>query len=149
MLSRLNSPMSRELKVLVVEDDFTSRLVLQKLLSKYGQVHIAVNGNEAVEAVRMATQEGVPYDLICMDIRLPEMDGTEAVRQIRDLERREEIHSTDAVRIFMTTIVRDIKVLNSSFKALCDAYLFKPIDGDQLEDQMQAFGLIEAVPQKS
>ena len=133
----------RPLKVLVVEDDFSSRLVLQGLLSKYGECHIAVNGREAVEAFRAARESGRNYDLICMDIRLPEMDGREALEQIRAIEG---IHCgyADRVRVFMTTAIRDIKTVVASFKAICDAYLIKPIDGANLEEHLRSFRLIDA-----
>ena len=70
------------LRILLAEDDFTSRLLLQTFLSRYGECHIAVNGREAVAAFRLALEQGQRYDLICMDIMMPEMDGGEAVREI-------------------------------------------------------------------
>lgn len=130
------------LKVLVVEDDFTSRVMLQGLLQRYGETHIAINGREAVEAFRAARLAGQNYDLVCMDIRMPEVDGNEAVRQIRAMEEQDKVYSAQGVHIFMTTGVRDMKTVTRSFKALCDAYLFKPIDGAQLEQNLRAFGMI-------
>ena len=70
------------MKTLIVEDDFTSRAVLQTFLSRYGECHIAVNGWEAVEAFRIALESGPRYDLICMDIMMPGMDGREAVQDM-------------------------------------------------------------------
>jgi two-component system, chemotaxis family, chemotaxis protein CheY len=46
------------MKTLIVEDDFTARLVLQRFLSRYGDCDIAVNGQEAVEAFRMTSEAG-------------------------------------------------------------------------------------------
>ena len=74
------------MRTLIVEDDFTSRLLLQSLLAQYGECHIAVNGREAVEAFRSARESGQVYNLICMDIMMPEMDGQTAVNNIRALE---------------------------------------------------------------
>jgi two-component system chemotaxis response regulator CheY len=129
------------LRVLMAEDDFTSRVVLQGLLSRYGECHIAVNGKEAVEAFQAARQAGQAYDLICMDINMPEMDGQEAVKEIRAIEGADRVHKSSGVRIFMTTGIQDIKTVVASFKALCDAYLFKPIDGAKLEEHLYDFGL--------
>jgi two-component system chemotaxis response regulator CheY len=133
------------LRALVVEDELTSRLILQDLLSKYGVCHVAVNGAEAVDAFRCSLLSGQRYDLICMDIRMPVMDGTEAVRHIRWLEEQRGIYSSDGVKIFMTTSIRDVRTVTRAFKELCDGYLFKPIDGAELKETLADFRLISAV----
>jgi len=130
------------LRALLVEDDFTSRLLLQTFLSRYGDCHIAVNGQEAVAAFREAMARGQRYDMICMDIMMPEMDGGEAVRQIRAMEEAKGILSTAGAKIFMTTAVNDIKEVAHSFHDLCDAYLLKPIDLGQLIRHMKAYDLV-------
>jgi two-component system, chemotaxis family, chemotaxis protein CheY len=130
------------LRVLLVEDDFVCRLLLQSFLSRYGECHIAVNGREAVEAFRSASERGDRYDLICMDIMMPEMDGREAVRQIRALEEARGILSSSGARIIMTTAVTNIKEVVQCFGELCDAYLMKPIDLAQLLGHMKSYQLI-------
>jgi two-component system, chemotaxis family, chemotaxis protein CheY len=81
-----------------VEDDFATRLLLQTFLSRYGECHIAVNGREALEAFGSALERGEGYDLIFMDIMMPEMDGREALRQVRAAEAAHGISSTSAPR---------------------------------------------------
>src|ERR1700728_2913498 len=120
------------MRTLIVEDDFTCRLLLQSFLSQYGECHIATNGKEAVAAFCAADEKGERYDLICMDIMMPEMDGQTAVRQIRALEEGRGTLSTHGVKIIMTTALDDVKNVVQSFKLLCDAYLFKPIDTGKL-----------------
>ena len=71
------------MKILIAEDDFTSRLLLLTLLKNYGPLDIAVNGKEAVEAARVALEAGKPYDLICLDIMMPEMDGLTLAREVK------------------------------------------------------------------
>jgi chemotaxis protein histidine kinase CheA len=129
------------LRVLLAEDDFTSRLLLQTFLCGYGECHIAVNGKEAVEAFRSASERGQRYDLICMDIMMPVMDGREAVRHVRALERSHGILSA-GVKIIMTTTVHDIKEVIRCFQELCDAYLMKPIDLAELLSQMKSYKLV-------
>jgi two-component system, chemotaxis family, chemotaxis protein CheY len=131
------------MKTLIAEDDFTSRLVLQTFLSRYGDCHIAVNGREAVEAFRSALEQGQAYDLVCMDIMMPEMDGREAVRQLRALEEERAILSTSGVKIIMTTAVNDIKEVARCFEELCDAYLVKPINLSELLTQMRSYHLVQ------
>ena len=131
-----------EMRTLIVEDDFTSRLLLQSLLSRYGECHIAVNGREAVDAFRRAWESGQPYDLICMDIMMPEMDGQSAVREIRACEEARGMLSTQGVKIIMTTALDDVKNVVESFKLLCDAYVFKPIDTGNLLDHLRFLRLI-------
>lgn len=130
------------MKTLIVEDDFTSRLFMQTFLSRYGECHIAVNGKEAVEAFRIAIDDGSPYDLICMDIKMPEMDGQEAVKQVRALEEARGVLSNHGVKIVMTTAVTDIKEVMQSFRELCDGYLFKPIDTAKLMSELKSFQLV-------
>jgi two-component system chemotaxis response regulator CheY len=127
---------------LIVEDDFTSRLLLQAFLSRYGECHIAVNGKEALAAFRAAQESGQRYDLICMDIMMPEMDGQTAVKEIRALEEAGGTLSTQGVKIIMTTALDDVKNVVQSFKSLCDAYLFKPIDTGKLDAHLRELDLV-------
>ena len=134
---------ARIVRVLLVEDDFVSRLMLQTFHSRYGECHIAVNGKEAVEAFRIALERGEKYDMVCMDIMMPEMDGREAVRQVRALEEAHGILSTSGAKIVMTTAVEDIKEVIQCFQQLCDAYLMKPIDLGQLLSLMKCYQLVQ------
>ena len=130
------------MKTLIVEDDFTSRLLMQELLQSFGMAHIAVNGREAVEAVQIALQAGQPYNLICLDIMMPVMDGQQALKEIRKLEEARNIFSTDGAKILMTTALDDIQNKITAFSGLCDGYLNKPIHKDQLLAELRELKLI-------
>ncbi len=116
--------------------------MLQGILLPYGDSHVAVNGREAVDAFGAVFKTGRRYDLICMDVHMPEMDGTEALRQIRLIEEREGVLSTSGVKIFMTTALGDLKTVSSSYRSLCDAYLLKPISASQLKQHLIDFKLL-------
>lgn len=131
------------MKTLIVEDNFTSRLVLQKMLQGYGECHVAIHGKEAVQAFQEALEGAEPYDLVCLDIMMPEMDGQEALRQIRALEAAQGTTSSQGAKIVMTTALRDSKNLFSAFANLCDGYLVKPIDKVKLLDQLRNLKLIQ------
>ena len=130
------------MRTLIVEDDFTCRLLLQSFLSNYGDCHIAVNGREAVTAFSAAQKNGQGYDLICMDIMMPEVDGHTAVKEIRAIEEARGILSSNGVKIIMTTALDDVKNVVQSFQSLCDAYLFKPIDTGKLLGHIRDLHLV-------
>jgi two-component system chemotaxis response regulator CheY len=131
------------LRILLVEDDFSSRILLQAFLSRHGECHVAVNGKEAVEAFRAATESGHRYDLVCMDLVMPEMDGRQAVREMRAIEEARRVRSTAGAKIVMTTAVDDIKEVSRCFEELCDAYLTKPLDLGKLQNQMKAWEFVK------
>lgn len=130
------------MKTLIVEDEYSSRLFLEEALKRYGTVDVAVNGKESVEAVRDALLAGAPYDLVCMDIMMPELDGNEAVKQIRALEAKTGRVSSEGARILMTTALGDMKNLMAAFGNLCDGYLTKPIKLESLQKELASLGLI-------
>lgn len=131
------------MKTLIVEDDFTSRLLLQELLKSHGPYHIAVNGKEAIEAVRVALETDEPYDLICLDIMMPQMDGQQALKEIRFLEEDRGINSSNGAKIIMTTALGDVKNASAAYLNLCDAYLTKPIQKAKLLEELRQLGMIQ------
>ncbi|PID38111.1 MAG: response regulator [Proteobacteria bacterium] len=130
---------------LIAEDDFTSRLLLEQLLRPYGEVHLAENGEAAVEATRAALATEQHFDLICLDIMMPLMDGQQALVQIRELEYRAGLLNSQAARVLMTTALSDHKNVMRAFREQCDGYLTKPIDKRALLEQLDKLGLAEGV----
>lgn len=131
------------MKILIVEDDLTSRMLLLEFLRNFGQAHVAINGEEAAEAVRISLEQEDPYDLICLDIMMPKVDGHEALKRIRNMEESKGILSTKGAKIVMTTALADLKNVTESYKNLCDGYLTKPIDGKSLIKELKKLGLLE------
>lgn len=122
------------MKILIVEDDFTCRTALQSMLTPYGDVHIAANGNEAIGALTEALDSDSPYELICLDIMMPDLDGQEVLKSFRYAEEKKGILLGHGAKIIMTTALKDGKNVLGAFQEQCDAYLVKPIDkGDLLK----------------
>lgn len=130
------------MKSLIVEDDFTSRNLMQIYLADMGPCHVAVNGREAVEAVAKSLNERQPYDLICLDIMMPEMDGIEALAAIRELEKEKGVEGLDGVKIIMTTAKGQSEDIFDAFNTGCEAYLIKPVRKPELIAEIQKLGLI-------
>jgi two-component system, chemotaxis family, chemotaxis protein CheY len=127
-------------KTLIVEDELTSRVMLRELLKRYGALHTAMNGKEAVTRVQEAIQAGEPYELICLDIMMPEMNGQEALKKIRSLE--EQARLAKRARVIMTTAHADRDNVLEAIQSQCDYFLVKPIDGRVLIEELRRFGLI-------
>lgn len=132
--------MGPQMKTLIVEDDFISRMLIQKMLEDYGPSHVVVNGKEAVAAVQMAFDEIDPYDLICLDIMMPEMDGLQALKEIRAMEKSRSIKHR--VKVIITTALADPDYVAEALQCCCDYYLAKPVYKLNLQDALRRVGLL-------
>ena len=131
------------MRVLIAEDDFTSRKYMLRFLSKYGECDITVDGAEAVEAFTMGLEANERYDLVCLDIMMPEMDGYQALKKIREIEKEHSIPEDKAVKIIMTTALSEGRNVTKAFNLGCTAYAGKPIDQDKFESVLRKFELIK------
>ena len=125
------------MRFLVVDDDFTSRRLLQLILSSYGECNIAIDGEEAVDATRHALEEGEPFALICLDIMMPKINGHDALCAIREMERERGIEGEDKVKVLMTTVLDDSKNKQRAFDAGCEGYIVKPISQEEIIQKLQ------------
>lgn len=131
------------MKTLIAEDDFISRFVLQKMLLEYGPCDVAVNGKEAVDAFTWALNEGNPYSLICLDIMMPEMDGNEALKIIRQKEKENGILPSNEASIIMITALDTPKdVIEAYYKGGCTSYFVKPINKLKIIEELKDLNLI-------
>lgn len=116
-------------RILVIEDDFGSRVMMQRLLTEYGDVDAVVDGQEAVDAFSLALDEGRRYDLLLLDIMMPKMDGQEALKRIRKVEKDHGIPPAEESIIIMTTALDDpSNVIEAYHKGGATSYIVKPID---------------------
>ncbi len=131
------------MKSLIVEDDFTARKLMQVYLSDFGESFIAVNGKEAVEVVRDAIEKNEPFDLISMDFIMPEMDGIEAVKIIRQIEKENGIEGLSGVKIIMVTAKELPKDISDAFNTGCGSCLLKPVRKPALMKKIEKLGLLQ------
>ena len=130
------------MKILLAEDDFATRKFMLSFLSKYGECDVTVDGMEAVDAYLMALEDGEPYELVCLDIMMPVMDGYQALVGIRNLEKERDIPQVKAVKVIMTTALNDESNVKMAFELGCTVYSGKPIDQERFEQAMKKLGLI-------
>lgn len=129
------------MKILIAEDEFIGQRLLKEMLKPVGTCHVAGNGREAVEAVQSCI--GTEYfDLICLDIMMPEMDGQQALKKIRAIENEKNVEKR--AKIVMTTALDESNHITEAFlEGGCDGYLLKPIQKGLLMDKIRKFGLID------
>lgn len=130
------------MKILLAEDDFATRKFMVNFLSKYGECDVTVDGMEAVDAFMMALEDDEPYDLVCLDVMMPVMDGYQSLAGIRNLEKERKIPEDKAAKVIMTTQLNDEKNVKIAFDLGCTIYSGKPIDKDRFEQALKKLELI-------
>jgi len=131
------------MKTLIAEDDFLARSLLSVLLSEFGPCHVAVNGQEALDAIARAFAEGEPYDLVCLDIVMPVMGGQEMLQELRKMEEARNIVGFSRTKVIMVTAADDSKNIMQAFRqGQCEAYLTKPLERNKLLKYIKDLGLI-------
>lgn len=131
------------MRILIAEDDRISRSFLQKFMQSYGEVDMAVDGMEAVDLYMDSIKQNNRYDLLCLDIMMPKVDGLKVLKVIRQFEKQHGISQENHLKIIMMTALADVGYVDEAFRQGCDAYASKPVDTDKVEEVMRNLGLIE------
>lgn len=130
------------MRFLVVDDDFETRRLVQKLLKPFGDVDVATDGEEAVDAFSRALKEGEPYALITMDILMPNIDGQQALREIRQIEKEKGIAQDSQTRVIMISGLDDSEQLHDAFfLGEATSYIIKPINHTVLLQEIAKLGV--------
>lgn len=125
---------ARGLSVLVAEDNEINALLMRSLLTRLGHhAVITTNGEAALESWLAAKSAGAPYDLILMDIQMPQLDGIETTKRIRTREAGQPGRPTPILALTANTLVED---RYACFEAGMDGFLVKPLDRDKLVDAL-------------
>ena len=125
----MTSPVTNNLKVLVVDDDEMNRRMMQLILTREGHdVELASDGFEACESAKAQH-----FDIILMDLQMPEMDGMETSRRIRALEKEE---GRQSYIVALTASFLPEKG-NELFEAGIDNYIAKPFDVEHLRQMLE------------
>src|SRR5450631_4040734 len=125
---------ARGLSILVAEDNEINALLMRSLLTRLGhRAVITTNGEEALESWLSARSAGTPFDLVLMDIQMPELDGIETTRRIRAREAGQPGVKTPILALTANTLAED---RDACFEAGMDGFLIKPLDRDKLAEAL-------------
>ncbi|HXX65186.1 MAG TPA: response regulator [Bacteroidota bacterium] len=130
------------MRILIVEDDPVCRLFLTKCLQHVGETETAADGQLGLQAIYAAFKDGRLFDLICLDIMMPKLDGQSLLRVIRAMETEKGIAPGAAAKVIMTTALNDRENVVEAIPR-CDAYLTKPIDRGDLMFYIKKFGFLD------
>ena len=132
------------MRCLVVDDDSFGRELLASFLTEYAEtVDTAQDGAEAVRLFQQALQEGRPYHFICLDILMPVLNGQEALKQMRALERDAGGGNNQEAIIIMTTALNSHEEIQKAiWQGDCNNYLVKPISQADLLALLNKYKLI-------
>lgn len=129
------------MRSLIVDDDLVSRRVLLEILKPYGECDQAETGREAIAAFTAALDQK-PFDLVLLDIQMPDIDGQETLAAIRAIEARRGVPPQLGVKIIMATVNTDKTSIFTAFRNQCEAYLIKPVTSEAVMVNLEQFGLV-------
>jgi two-component system chemotaxis response regulator CheY len=131
------------MKILIVEDESVSREKIHHIMKNFGKCTVAEGGSAGLRLFKEALQEGEPFDLVTLDISMPDIDGKNVLRQIRKAENSINSENYKKTKVIMLTGHADKENIQGSLKAGCDDYLLKPFDKQLVEEKLKNLDLIK------
>ncbi len=103
-----------------------------------------VNGSEAIQVFKLARDDAMPYNLICMDIMMPDIDGHKALKKIREIEKDLGLTEKERVKVIMVSALDDPKNVVKSYQhGGAESYIVKPIKKEKLLEEVRKLSLIQ------
>lgn len=128
-------------RCLIVDDDELGRELVAQNLPGVNCV-MAANGQEAVAKFSAALAAGEPFNLVMLDIMMPEMNGHEAGKAIRRVEKEHGVPLPEQAKVIMLTARNTPQdVMDSMMSAKSGAYLVKPLEPAKLKESLSKLGL--------
>jgi len=139
----------KSLKTLVVEDVHFIGLIIQRVVAPYGMCDMASTGMEAIDKFTQAFFYNDPYNLICLDILLPGMDGFEVLHSIRKFEDEINLPQDLRVKVIVISTFNDQNTVTRARRAGCDRYISKPFSMKKVLEEIQSLGLIDNLAEEN
>ncbi len=129
------------MRILIVEDDRSTRSLLLKYFESFGECDSTDNGLSAVDMVSASLRNQEPYDLISLDILMPKLDGHKTLQRIRQVENDRELPQDSRAKIIMISSKNVYDEIMESLRDECVAYLIKPINKDKISYVLGQLGI--------
>ncbi len=128
------------MKILVVDDEIVSRKKMEKIMDDFGECYKVESGTEAITAFHEAWSLGMPFDLVLLDISMPDMSGIEVLSRIRQMEKDKSLAKSHCVKVMMVTSHSDKNLVVDCMKAGCNSYIVKPFDRERVVEKLSSIG---------
>ena len=129
------------MKILIADDELVSRTKLKLIMENFGECETVDNGRDAVAMFHKAHQRGKPFDLIMLDINLPEMDGTQVLSEMIAVQTKLEVSNAHKAKILMVTSFTDKDHVVGCIQSGCDEYIAKPFDINTIGKKLSKLGI--------
>ncbi len=136
------------MKILIVDDEVISRKVLVKKMESLGECVAVDTARKGLAQMDLAAKKGQPFDLVTLDVSMPEMDGKQLLQHIRKREKVAKIPRSDRVKVIMVTARMNMATIKECIKIGCSGYLIKPVSKYQLFETLGKMGFDISVPKK-
>jgi len=131
------------MRCLIVEDAASLRDVMTFFMADYADIVTACNGREGVKTFTRAYEERNPFDLVLLDVVMPEMDGQMALKLMRIVEKKSPAAQDKKAVIIMTTALDSpADVQKSVWEGDCTDYLVKPVVRAELMTMLRRYELV-------
>ena len=116
------------MKTLIVDDELVSREKMKKIMDSLGECVAVESGSEAIIAFKDGVETGAAFDLITLDVSMPEVDGMEVLFRIREIEKENMVPKDKQIKVMMVTSQSDKDTIITCVQAGCNEYIVKPFN---------------------
>ncbi|MHB2155932.1 response regulator [Calditrichota bacterium GD2] len=135
------------MRILVAEDVQLMQKLLKRLLDPFGEVTLVKTGREAFSRFQEAINSKKYFNLVCLDLNLPEINGLEVLKNIRAAEKLNHVPIKERAKVVVVSSTNDADVVMKAINLGCNGYIVKPFSKDKIINELKKLGLISSAPQ--
>ena len=129
------------MNILVIEDDSTTHELIKTILSAYNDVVIEETGMAGIERFTDAMINFTYFDVVMVDLGLPDIDGTYTLKLLKRFEKVKAINSSNQAKIIAMTATADENKVKECLMSGCSGFIIKPVTKENLNKALSPYGV--------